>query len=144
MTGIVRRTIVASLVAAAIGCAVLAAAWAAAVSLGGPTTGRPIVRVRSSIANLGRLAAGRTYEAEFEVSNQGTQRLILHDVGHGCECLSALHPEFIVEPRATRRLVVRLDTTGARGPLRPDVRYRTNDPAQPIVTFTLVADVQPQ
>jgi hypothetical protein len=48
----------------------------------------------------------------------------------------------VVEPRSSRKLILRLDTTKAIGPLKLQSRYTTNDPAHPTLTLTLIADVQ--
>ena len=104
--------------------------------------GGPVAIATATTCDLGKVSAGGTVEAAFAVRNAGTRRLILRESASGCECLTAAQPEIMVPPRATRKLIVRLDASKASGPMKLESRYTTNDPNHPVLTVTILANIQ--
>lgn len=90
--------------------------------------------------DVGEIIAGQRAEVSFKVHNTGGRRLILHKLNGGCECLSA-EAELIVEPGEIGTIMAQLDSP-AFGALRIELKYRTNDPHQPLLTLVCTASVK--
>ena len=138
-----QRTLLALLITTAAVCGAYALALRQVASAeDDPARGGPVAVATATTCDLGKVRADGTVEAAFSVRNAGTRRLILRESASGCECLSAAQPEITVPPGATRKLIVRLDTGKGLGPLKIESHYSTNDPRRPVLTVTLLADIQ--
>ncbi len=122
--------------------------WTVAAACGWLTTEtdknapRAAIKLDRMSYDLGEVISGRTVDVTFQVTNVGGQRLILRELDGSCECLSSDRPEILVAPGSTHNLVARLDTSKLCGPMKLELRYRTSDPSQPLVTFSVLADVR--
>ena len=117
--------------------------WRMLVTFADSTGGAPPrISIRQDQHDFGTVAAGSVLSQTFRVRNDGGRRLILSHVANECGCL-AVEPEIVISPGGTRRIIATLDTSGFRGPLAVPVRYQTNDPRQPLLTFRLLAHIGP-
>ena len=96
--------------------------------------------VDSAKYDFGTVPRGPTLQADFHVTNVGGRRLILNRESSDCSCLSS-DPALLLAPGASHHLSATLQTHELRGPIQSRIRYRTNDPHQPILELTLIAQV---
>jgi hypothetical protein len=88
--------------------------------------------------DAGRVEAGTTVRHTYVLRNRGTTTLqILAKPSCGCTTTDYDHT---IAPGTTGKVDVALDTTYVHGPLEKTIAVMTNDPTQPTITLTLVAD----
>lgn len=98
------------------------------------------VVVNSVSFDFGTVPSGPELQTQFQLTNAGGRRLILHREDGGCPCLS-MTPELTLAPGASCELAATLETEQLRGPIQTQICYRTNDPQFPVLKFTLLANV---
>ena len=103
----------------------------------------PRIELENPVHNFGKVGSGKVLETSFEVRNLGGQRLILRQLNGGCDCLVPQRAEIVVDAGAARTIAAQFDAGNSQGPRRVELRYRTNDPSAPTVSFVVLADVQP-
>jgi hypothetical protein len=91
--------------------------------------------------DLGALGQGGTHRVAFAVSNRGTRRLILTELGNCCG--EETPPvQLVVPPGRSLDVVIELDTSRWFGQVRHVAEYDTNDPQAPRLAFTITALVE--
>jgi hypothetical protein len=113
------------------------------VALGNTAPEGPALAVERTGCDFGTVRPGETREAVFVVSNRGRQRVILRKLNGGCNCLMPREPEMLIPPGRSRRIELTFNADGMDGKVEVETRYRTSDPAHPVLTLTCSADVQP-
>lgn len=104
-----------------------------------PSTARAVVEQYEW--NFGQLAAGTPLHVTFVVRNEGTKRLILTEQD---DCCSARDEQIIISPGEMDKVKRVIDTNQRQeGPGHEVLRYRTNDPDCPTLTFDLTYEITP-
>lgn len=103
---------------------------------------RPVVVVDRTEWDFGKCRGGQTLQAQFEIHNAGSRRLILRKLNGSCDCLSTREVEIVVDPGKSRIITADFDSGSAVGLLRIELDYRTNDPLQPRLKLYCSADVR--
>jgi len=109
----------------------------------GPAGPAPAPRIvyAETIHDAGHLAPGAALQHVFTVRNQGGRDLSIDNVRTGCGC-TATAVTRTVAPGAEGAIEARCDTSNDFGPQTRTVTVYSNDPAQPVSTLTLRADVE--
>lgn len=117
------------------------ASWVVALGDTGPEG--PALAIEKTEWDFGTVPAGERREAVFVVSNRGRQRVILRKLNGGCNCLMPRETEIIVPPRSSRRIELTYSAEQTAGAVRIETRYRTSDPAHPVLTLICSAQAAP-
>jgi hypothetical protein len=89
--------------------------------------------------DAGRVDVGTEVRHTYELRNRGPRALQIA-VKPGCGCTTADY-DAEIPPGGTGRVTAVLDTTHVHGRVEKIVDVLTNDPMQPVVTLTILADV---
>lgn len=89
--------------------------------------------------DAGRVEAGTEIRHTYELRNDGTRPLQI-SAKPSCGCTTADYDKEI-PPNAVGKLTAVLDTTHARGRVEKVVTVTTNDPMQPAITLTILAEI---
>lgn len=103
----------------------------------------PRIELGKTTHDFGTVNSGTVSETSFDVRNRGGRRLILRQINGGCNCLVSQRAEIVVEPGAVHAIVAQFDAGDSQGSRRVELRYRTNDPLTPTVSFFVLAKVGP-
>lgn len=120
----------------------------AAVVFGRIRLTQPPVNATAEVAlatdrqDFGEVPAGPPLIARFPIENHGARRLVLTELDRSCDCIRGERPEIIVGPGSSGEIRVRLATDELCGPMQLALRYATNDPALPMLTVQVLADVK--
>lgn len=91
--------------------------------------------------DLGELTQGEVREVCFLVHNAGRRRLVLTGEDRPCCGRSDGPSSHMAMPGDSVVVRAEVDTSRWFGRLREEFSYRTNDPRQPRLTFTVIGDV---
>ncbi|MFQ6058718.1 MAG: DUF1573 domain-containing protein [Anaerolineae bacterium] len=93
--------------------------------------------------DFGDIAPDQIVEKTFKVVNQGPKDLVIEDVSSSCGCTAALLSEDTIPPGGEAELRVTYDPRVNKdtGFIQRKVRIKSNDPAAPLVEFTVAANV---
>lgn len=91
--------------------------------------------------NFGKVQEGEVVNYTFKISNKGKDNLEIKNVKTSCGCTAALIDDKIIEPGKEEDLKVELNTKNRSGKLTRTITVTSNDPAQPVKTLTIYADV---
>jgi hypothetical protein len=123
-------------------------AWgvAAALALGSlalsPAAAAPTIGAQATRVDIGELLAGETVEAEFTLSNTGTELLKIDKVIVSCGCVTTSFPEML-KPGEKGALKVKLASNALwKGPIEKQITVLSNDPLHTGFNLTLVARVR--
>jgi len=102
----------------------------------------PRISFEKETHDYGRVLYGDTVVEEFVFSNTGDKTLIIEDLRSSCGCTKAVEGSREIPPQGTSKIVASFDTTGLRaGGKKKHIYVHSNDPSQPVVKLTLLADV---
>jgi hypothetical protein len=103
----------------------------------------PITFIAQRAIDFGEVRDGEIATATFTVENRGTADLVIEDVKAACGCTTVklTDEERVVRPGEKRDVIAHFDTTGRLGMQRSPIVLTLNDPREPQVTLTLIADV---
>jgi hypothetical protein len=107
-----------------------------------PEAKRPVVVVRPSEIDLGRVAVGHSVTTGFTLGNSGSAPLIIRDVRSSCECSTAILAGRDLRPGESEPVTV-VFKPRVPGFRRHQILIRTNDPRRPALVVTLVATGTP-
>ncbi|MEO8196687.1 MAG: DUF1573 domain-containing protein [Thermoanaerobaculia bacterium] len=96
-----------------------------------------------AIQDVGKVAKGEKVKVDFAIRNDGPVELVLTDVHPTCGCTVASFDAKIA-PGAVGKIHAEIDTVDFAGPIAKTITVLSNDPAQPRVTLTIKARVEPQ
>ena len=93
--------------------------------------------------DFGDIAPDQAVEKAFKIVNKGTKDLVIEDVSSTCGCTAALLSESTIPPGGEAEMRVAYDPRmyEDKGLVRQKVRVKSNDPAAPLVGFTVTANV---
>jgi hypothetical protein len=103
----------------------------------------PRVELGKTTHDFGTVDGGTVWKTSFDVRNRGGRRLILRQINGGCGCLVPQRAEIVVEPDEVHAIAAQFNAGDSQGSRRVELRYRTNDPLTPTVSFFVLADVRP-
>jgi hypothetical protein len=122
---------------AVIGCASLAACdGEGAENTAATDTGH--IAFDSTIVDLGRVASGEPKQALFTFRNVGTGPL---DVAEECDSPVTVYGSLVVPPRGQGMIGFAFDPKGRDGDVKDTVDVHSSDPANPVSTLTVRANV---
>ncbi len=98
------------------------------------------VSLTKTTVNFETAATRSMVRCRFAVGNQGGRRLMLVREGSSCECIGGDY-QLAVGPGQIRTLGVAMDTTATDGSVEMTLKYRTNDPLNPVLMFTVLGTV---
>lgn len=102
----------------------------------------PRIVFDKEVHDYGRVLFGETVVEEFVFKNQGDVPLIIEELRSDCGCTKAVKGSREVAPQGQSKIVATFDTTGLKaGRKKKRVFVHSNDPQQPVVVLTLLADV---
>jgi hypothetical protein len=90
---------------------------------------------------LGRVDAGRRVTHAYAFRNSGGLDLRIDNVRAACSCTAAVRRTRVIPPGGDGAIDVTFDTSREHGHVTHTITVYSNDPAQPVTTLTLVADV---
>ncbi len=101
----------------------------------------PCITFDSCVHDFGRVLQNRTLEHSFTFTNTGTRSLQIQKVIATCGCTAALVSGKSISPGDNGTVRVRFKTGFRAGKNKKRITVRTNDPLQPSVRLTMLADV---
>jgi hypothetical protein len=103
--------------------------------------GGPRIRVEPTTFDFGRVLPHRTLRKEFRLRNLGDERLVIERISRSCRCTEAVAGELSLEPGASTRLRVKLETRKTSGRMEERVLLSSNDAETPLLEIRLQATV---
>jgi hypothetical protein len=108
-----------------------------------PAIAAPKLVVATPQVDLGAMTAGETAEAEFSLTNTGTEPLQITEVATTCGCTTTSYPREL-KPGETGSLRAKLASNALwTGRIEKPITVRSNDPEQPALSLRLVAQMRP-
>jgi hypothetical protein len=101
----------------------------------------PRVKTDARSFDFGRIVEGEKASHKFTISNEGRDKLILHQVKTGCPCMKAGWGKKELMPGESTTLLVEFDTTGKSGKESRVVTLYVNDPEQQALRFEMKGEV---
>lgn len=102
----------------------------------------PRAKVDKDSHDYGRIMYGETVTEEFVITNTGDETLVIEKIKSSCDCTRALKGSSEVPPNGKTKIVAAFDTTGLKpGRTKREIIVHTNDPQNPAIKLTLLADV---
>lgn len=102
-----------------------------------PVMAQPGLMAESLTHDFGEVLQGESVEHRFRFQNTGDQPLELSNLRSSCGCTAALLSARRLEPGGMGELQVTFDSRGFQGRVQKHVTVDTNDPAHPVLTFSL-------
>jgi hypothetical protein len=103
----------------------------------------PRVSTSQPEAKLGVVRPGARISRSFEIANSGSVALTLGEPRVTCRCIAPVLSENVVQPGARLKIELVLKEREQTGPFRERVDIPTNDPATPIVRFSISGQIRP-
>ena len=107
-----------------------------------PAAAPKIVAVES-VRDVGKVAKSEKIQVDFAIRNDGSAELLLYEVRPTCGCTVASFDNKIA-PGAIGKIHAVVDTVDFNGPIAKSITVMSNDTANPRLTLTIKADIQPQ
>ncbi len=101
----------------------------------------PKIKLSSKRVNLGNIKEGKVVEFKVKVINEGKKPLIIKKVVSSCGCTAALMSNGQIPPGGSEWLNVKFDSSKRHGKISRTVSVYSNDPARPVETITLFANI---
>jgi hypothetical protein len=103
----------------------------------------PIVHIAQRNIDVGEVREGEKATATFVVTNRGTADLVIEKVRATCGCttIALTEDERVVKPNESQEIIAQFDSTRRMGRQRKPIILNVNDPHEPQITLTLLADV---
>lgn len=92
--------------------------------------------------DLGTLKIDKKYTTQFHLINRGGRSLVILRVEASCGCTAVKPAKTLLPPGTATTLAVTLDTSNKLGPVTKTVDIHTNDPAHPVTTLKMTANVK--
>jgi hypothetical protein len=100
----------------------------------------PKIVVQSTSFEFGDVYRGEIISHEFVIRNEGRADLVIKEFTAGCGC-SVTEADRVIPPGKEGRAVLEVDTRSQAGAITKVATLRTNDPAQPALALSIVANV---
>lgn len=92
--------------------------------------------------DYGKVKYGTKVTEEFSFTNTGDETLKIEDLRSTCGCTKAVKGSTEIPPKGQSKIIAEFDTTDLRpGRKKKIIFVHSNDPEQPIVKLTLLAEV---
>lgn len=102
----------------------------------------PRIKFKQLSHDYGKVFSGQTVSAEFEFLNEGTGVLKIQGLSSSCGCTKAVEGSKEISHCGSGKIFVEFDTAGLKaGRKQKTIFVRSNDPVNPVVKLTLLADV---
>lgn len=102
----------------------------------------PRIEFQKSRHDYGKILYGESVTAEFPFVNTGDQTLIIKNLHSTCGCTKAVEGSKEIPPKGAGKISASFDTDGLKaGRKEKSIMVSTNDPINPVVKLTLLADV---
>ncbi len=112
------------------------------ISSSAMATDGPRIEFEKSRHDYGKILYGDSVTAEFPFVNAGDQTLIIKNLHSTCGCTKAVEGSKEIPPKGTGKISASFDTDGLKaGRKEKSIMVSTNDPVNPVVKLTLLADV---
>jgi|WetSurMetagenome_2_1015567.scaffolds.fasta_scaffold00779_5 hypothetical protein len=102
---------------------------------------QPVIKFSEDIYNFGVVNGKSALEHTFEVSNEGTEPLIIKQVSPPCYCTAAIISANVLNPGEKGKIAVTFDPDNYKGPVVKEVWVFSNDPKRPKVTLFIKAEI---
>lgn len=119
------------------GFAILSAIAAAAA----PGTA-PAIHFDETAHDFGKIRSDQKVSFRWPFHNRGTSDLVITATRPSCGCTASVIDDKAVPPGGTGTLSVTFDPAGQHGKVRKSLAVVSNDPARPVVSLTLRAEVE--
>lgn len=107
-----------------------------------PTTG-PVISFTEKEVNFGDIVQGDKVAHTFELSNAGTEPLVISNVSATCGCTIPSWPKDPIAPGEKAEIKVSFNSTGKMGAQNSVVRIYSNA-SEPIEKLSLISNVKPK
>lgn len=101
----------------------------------------PQVTFATTAHDAGTVSQGTRLVQTFAVRNAGGLDLTIDNVRTACDCVATIAGPRTIPPGGTAAIEATCDTARSFGSLSRTITVYSNDPAQPVTTLTLTADV---
>lgn len=91
--------------------------------------------------HFGKVKEGKVLAHKFEFKNKTKGILNIKDVSTSCGCTGSEAKKKKLLPGESTQVTVSFKTKGYSGPTKQFVYVTTDDPAQPLIRFTVEADI---
>lgn len=91
--------------------------------------------------DFGRVKEGESVKHEFMLKNETAKTLVIKDVFASCGCTIPAVKKKTIPAGENTSIEVVFDTRGYSGVIRQYVYVHTDNPAQPVLSFTIKAEV---
>jgi hypothetical protein len=103
----------------------------------------PKLAVPKTDVEVGNLTSGESAEGTFTLENQGSDPLVISNVGTSCGCTTTSYPKTLA-PGETGVLKATLASNPHwSGRVQKEITVNSNDPERPLLTLHLAADMRP-
>lgn len=92
--------------------------------------------------DFGTVTDGTLVKTEFELTNNGKEKLLIRKTKSNCSCAEAEVEKAKIKPGQTIKMEVTFDTFGRKGRQYKTVTVFSNDPSAPSQMVTIKAEVQ--
>ena len=107
------------------------------------TPAQPRMVLDTTLQDFGQIAPDATVIHRFKVTNGGNANLKIAEVRPSCGCTSTLVGKQLLAPGESTEVEMTFHASGSRGVTRKSVDVVSDDPKQPVQTFTFQANVLP-
>ena len=104
----------------------------------------PKIKFDKNQYNFGSIEEGKLYPYTFTFQNIGKGVLKINDVRTSCGCTAALVEGHELKSGESGKIKIEFDTKGRSGRQSKTIVVLTNDPANPVSTLTIYADIKPK
>ena len=125
----------------ALGLVLLGTATGATAQLG--LNEGPMIWFKDRIIDFGQMKQADHATHTFKFENRGTQPLAILKIETSCGCTAAAPADSLILPGASSGIEVTFSSRDFEGEHSKTVIVRTNDPAEPRIDLTLLADIIP-
>jgi hypothetical protein len=105
--------------------------------------GQPRLVIDAMNYDFGEIAPGAKVTHRFKASNAGTAPLTIVNLNPSCGCTSTLLGKKVLAPGESTELEVSFNSIGQSGTVHKSVQVVSDDPANPNLNLTFVAEILP-
>ncbi len=92
--------------------------------------------------DFGKIPAGTKAQHVFVFKNEGAQKLTIKNVSTSCGCTASKVDKTELKPGEETEINVTFNSSAYNGPVKQFVYVNTDSTTEPLVRFTVKADVQ--
>lgn len=91
--------------------------------------------------DFGKVGEGITLEHTFTLKNESKKILVIENLRTSCGCTGSVISKNTIPPGGVAEIKVTFKTKGYSGSVSQFVYVQTNDPQNPVIKFTIKAEV---